>query len=47
MAQNVLQEQDVGLHSPDVELIQSSLHLLDSVQVRVAPADDLHVGTTQ
>lgn len=41
MSQDILQEQYVGLHSSDVELVKGSLHLLDCMQVRVAPADDL------
>ncbi len=41
VAQDVLQEQDVGLHPSDVELIQRSLHLLYCMQVRVASANDL------
>lgn len=42
MPQDILQEQNVCLHAPDVEFVQRSLHLLDCVQVCVASADDLY-----
>ena len=41
VAQDILQEQDVGLHPSDVELIQGSLHLLYCMQVGVSSAYDL------
>ena len=39
--QDVLQEQNVGFHPSDVELIQGSLHLLYRMQVGVPSAYDL------
>ena len=43
MAQHILQKEDVCLHTPDLELIQGALHLLDCVDVAVGPYDDLQI----
>ena len=43
MPQDVLQEEDVGLHPTDLELVQSTLHLLDCVDVAVGPHYDLQM----
>lgn len=42
--QDVLQEQDVGLHPSDLELVQSALHLLNRVDVAVGPHYDLQIN---
>ena len=41
VAQHIFQEQDVGLHAADVELVQSTLHLLDRMQIGPRPHDHL------
>lgn len=41
--QDVLQKQDVGLHPSDLELIQSTLHLLNRMDVAVGPHYDLQI----
>ena len=46
VSQDILQEQNVGLHATDVKLIESSLHLLDCMQIGVPSADDLQQQTT-
>jgi len=44
MPQDILQKQDVGLHPPDLELVQSALHLLNCVDVAVGPHYDLQIN---
>ncbi len=41
--QHVLQEEDVGLHPSDLELVQSTLHLLNCMDVAVRPHYDLQI----
>ena len=41
VAEHVFQEEDVGLHSADVELVERALHLLHRVQEGVGLADHL------
>ena len=41
--QHVLQEQDVGLHPSDLELVQGALHLLNRMDVAVGPHYDLQI----
>ena len=41
MAQHILQEQDVGLDPPDVELKESALHALHRAHIAAVPCDHL------
>lgn len=41
MAEHILQEQNVGLHASDLELVQSTLHLLYGVHIAVGMHNDL------
>lgn len=43
MAQHILQKQDVCFHTPDLELVQGTLHLLDCVDVAVGAYNDLQI----
>ena len=47
MAQHILQEEDVGLHTSDLELVQGALHLLDCMHIAVGPHNHLHEAWSQ